>query len=125
MPEQRRHFSRIPFQTQCRLLSLDNSQSWHGEVIDLSLHGVLIQVPATLSVSRGNELIVELNLNDNELLLTMQARVAHVHDGIAGFECKHIDIDSMSHLRRILELNMGDPHLVERELSEIIELNTH
>jgi hypothetical protein len=27
-----------------------------------------------------------------------------------------IDVDSATHLRRLLELNLGDPSLVEREL---------
>jgi len=122
---QRRHFTRIPFDTQCRLISLDNSQSWMAEVVDLSLHGVLMKCPENLSVSRGNELKLELSLNDDELIIAMEAKVAHKHEDIIGFECEHIDLESMSHLRRILELNLGDPKLVEREIGEIIEVNTH
>jgi hypothetical protein len=30
--------------------------------------------------------------------------------------CDHIDIDSMTHLRRLVELNIGDSSLLEREL---------
>jgi len=33
--------------------------------------------------------------------------------------CLSIDLDSITHLRRLLELNLGDPQLVERELLQL------
>jgi hypothetical protein len=50
----------------------------------------------------------------------MQTRVAHVEGPQAGLLCISIDIDSVTHLRRLLELNLGDPALLERELSALI-----
>ena len=49
--------------------------------------------------------------------------MAHIHDDYIGFECKYIDLNSMSHLRRTLELNLGDPRLLEREIIEMIKAN--
>jgi len=37
-----------------------------------------------------------------------------------GFACTHIDIDSAAHLRRLVELNLGNPELLARELSALI-----
>jgi len=54
--------------------------------------------------------------------IQMEVHVAHSHDTFIGFECEHIDLDSMIHLRRVLELNLGDPMLLERELNEMIHL---
>jgi len=31
-----------------------------------------------------------------------------------------IDVDSMTHLRRLIELNLGDPTLLERELKALV-----
>ena len=36
-----------------------------------------------------------------------------------GFVCRHIDLDSISHLRRLVELNLGDESLLERELAAL------
>jgi hypothetical protein len=36
-----------------------------------------------------------------------------------GFVCRHIDLDSISHLRRLVELNLGDEQLLERELAAL------
>jgi hypothetical protein len=34
--------------------------------------------------------------------------------------CSNIDIDSVSHLRRLIELNLGDAQAAERELAELM-----
>ena len=36
------------------------------------------------------------------------------------FSCHSIDIDSISHLRRLIELNIGDADACERELYELV-----
>ena len=50
----------------------------------------------------------------------MEARVVHVEGRYAGLRCLAIDLDSVTHLRRLVELNLGDPALLERELSALI-----
>jgi hypothetical protein len=49
----------------------------------------------------------------------MDVTVAHCESEHVGFHCDHIDIDSITHLRRLVELNLGDPELLERELSAL------
>ena len=39
---------------------------------------------------------------------------------LAGLHCLAIDIDSVTHLRRLVELNLGDPALLEREVSALV-----
>jgi hypothetical protein len=34
--------------------------------------------------------------------------------------CESIDLDSITHLRRLVELNAGDPALLERELTALV-----
>ncbi len=122
---QRRHFTRIPFDAEYRLHSPDANKHWDGTVIDLSLHGVLVKRPEDIQASRGDEFTLELILNANEVNIQMEVHVAHSHDSFIGFECEHIDLDSMTHLRRVLELNLGDPKLLERELNEMINIKAH
>lgn len=50
----------------------------------------------------------------------MEISLAWARDGLLGFECQHIDLDSISHLRRLVELNLGDEELLERELALLV-----
>jgi len=121
--QQRRHFTRINFDTEYQLTPTDSDQQWSGQVVDLSLHGVLIKQPEGFSGAKGDEFKLELILSAGDVSVQMEATIAHIHDGLVGLECQHIDIDSMTHLRRILEFNLGDPNLVEREISEMIDIH--
>ena len=60
--------------------------------------------------------MLELLLNQ-QTIIRMTVTVMHVHADRIGLHCEHIDIDSVTHLRRLIELNLGDPELLERELS--------
>lgn len=122
---QRRHFTRIPFDADYRLHSINGKQHWQGMVIDLSIKGALLHRPDSFHANRGDKFLLELILNQEGMTIQMEVTVAHLHEIYAGFECHHIDIDSMTHLRRVLELNLGDPHLPEREINEMIQLNQH
>ena len=41
--------------------------------------------------------------------------------GKIGLQCESIDLDSITHLRRLVELNAGDPALLDRELSSLLK----
>lgn len=120
---QRRHFVRISFDAKYLLVSSDNDQQWRGTVIDLSLKGALLNKPDGFTCKRGDKFVLELILSQDSLNIQMDVNVAHVHESMVGVTCEHIDLESITHLRRVLELNLGDPHLIERELSEMIQLN--
>jgi hypothetical protein len=49
----------------------------------------------------------------------MDVLIAHHENEELGLHCKDIDIDSITHLRRLIELNLGNPALLERELSAL------
>ena len=119
---QRRHFTRIPFDTEYRLINLDTNNDWSGELVDLSLHGALIKRPEDFNHSTGDKLKIQLKLGNDEVRIEMEAHIAHIHEDLIGLECEHIDLESMTHLRRILELNLGDPDLMEREIPEMISI---
>ena len=51
----------------------------------------------------------------------MQVRLTHDDHGQLGFVCEHIELDSISHLRRIIELNLGDQAELEREFAALLE----
>ena len=123
--KQRRHLTRIPFDADFRIGESGQPASYSGHIIDLSLKGALIARPAALPIKLGDSLALELLLGAGDLHIQMQVRVAHLHEHAIGVVCEHLDLESMTHLCRFLELNLGSHALLERELGEMLQLNTH
>lgn len=122
---QRRHLTRIPFDTEFRIRLDNDATSYHGHVIDLSLKGALLERPPELNVDLDTAFKLELLLEEDTARITMEVRVAHLHPTTIGVVCEHLDLNSMSHLCRFLELNLGSRDELERELNEMLKLNTH
>jgi hypothetical protein len=94
----------------------------HCQVIDVSLKGVLLQLPENGSVPAGAPCLVSLPLSadGDPVEIAMAGELAHVEGGHAGVLCRSIDLESMTHLRRLIEVNLGDPAASERELKALI-----
>ncbi|MCP4236208.1 MAG: PilZ domain-containing protein [Aestuariibacter sp.] len=116
--EEKRRFSRIPFQS--KVLISNEGYSMACQLIDISLKGILVTLPANWTAKPGDLIQVELELDPDDVIINMESTVAHIEKDHLGLACQHIDIDSISHLRRLVELNIGDPDILQRELSELI-----
>lgn len=114
--DEQRHFSRIPF--DAAVLVEANGEQRRGELLDLSLKGALVKLEAQHALTPGTNATLHIRLSD-EQGIDMQTTVAHVEGRHTGFRCDHIDVDSITHLARIVELNTGDPELLHRELSAL------
>ena len=51
--------------------------------------------------------------------IVMAGRIAHLKGALIGIECTDIDITSLTRLRRLIELNSGDPSLMHREIRHL------
>lgn len=116
--DERRKFSRILFDTEARLFT--DSQVWKTRILDLSLNGALVVSPEDFSPP-GNSLSLAFSLPESDVEVQMQTLIAHRKPGMIGLKCEHIDVESISHLRRMVELNLGDASLLNRELEHFIE----
>lgn len=115
-PDEQRDFSRVHFEVPVTLHLGD--AKWDTRLIDISLHGALLQRPDGWEPDPEAQYRIDVHLND-EVTIHMDVQVAHAGDDRIGFRCADIDVDSITHLRRLMELNLGDPDLVERELSAL------
>lgn len=116
--KEKRHYSRIPF--ECDGITITTGDStWQTELIDICLNGALLVRPEGWNPAIGSDCRVDIRLNDDVVITMMQASVAHNHHDRVGIRSEVIDLDSISHLRRLVELNLGDPELVHRELAEL------
>ena len=117
--QQKRQFTRIPFDADVRLVK-QSGEAWDSRLYDISLKGALIAEPHNWTGNCGDEYLLEVFLAGEEIKIDMNVSIAHMEDGRIGFHCEFIDIDSISHLHRLMELNMGDEDQLEREISEMI-----
>lgn len=118
MNEERRKHSRIAFHAQATLVFPE--KTIETVVLDLSLKGALVRLPAGSTAKDQAICKLHVHLNETQTEINMEARVVHVEGRYAGLRCLAIDLDSVTHLRRLVELNLGDPALLERELSALI-----
>jgi hypothetical protein len=116
MSEHRR-FTRIPFISQATLET--RGQSFAVEVHDLSLKGALLQRPNGWQGQIGGVVVARIVLQDDSNI-EMEGEIAHLETDRVGIRCEHLDIDSATHLRRLVELNLGNAAQLERELHAMI-----
>lgn len=109
----RRHFSRILFDAWAELCQGDTV--WHTAVVDLSLNGLLVREPADWTIDETQPLRAAISLEETAAI-HMTIRQRWRGEGLLGFSCMQIDVESVGNLRRLVELNLGDAELLEREL---------
>ena len=116
-PQNKRQFTRIIFDSPVYLSN--KTASWQSELLDISLNGVLIERPVDWNATVGDIFKLTLDLNNSDIEIRMEVEVAHMENNHVGLHCKHIDLDSITHLRRLVELNVGNADILNRELSAL------
>lgn len=119
--KEKRNFTRIEFDAIATLSVGDGY--WDTKVLDISLKGALISAPDEAQLATGQQVELNLTLSDNTTHILMKGKLSHHHAGRIGVVCEHIDVESASHLRRIVELNTGDESLLEREFEALSHFN--
>jgi hypothetical protein len=121
MSNERRHFARVHFVHAAQLAYA--GRQLDANVVDLSFKGALIEVHEadTLSVGAPCILQIPLSTGAGAPAITMSGEVAHLAGDQVGMLCRSIDLDSMTHLRQLIELNLGDPALLEREFKALAQ----
>ena len=115
MTEERRQFHRISFDAPAEL----SQNNLHGisEIIDISLKGILIK-STDLPFDHDLPVSISIRLN-HETYIEMTADWSNSKNNADAYHWTQVDIESLSTLRRLLELNTGNEDLIERELSKL------
>lgn len=112
-----RRFLRSVFQAPARLTLAGYMRE--VQVLDVSLKGALVDMGAALPCPVGARGRLRLLLSPTTFI-AMDVGVTRVHGSQLGLQCLHIDLDSMTHLRQLIERNSQDPALLVRELSVLV-----
>ncbi len=114
----KRQFSRITFDAPATLQK--GSMQWKSRLLDVSLKGALISKPENWEPENEGEYKLSIFLDNSEVEIDMDVVLAHANEDHLGFRCKHIDLDSITFLKRLVELNLADEELLEREISHML-----
>ena len=117
----RRRYTRVNFNARVSLAQYD--KSFETNLVDVSLNGILMDTPENYEIRADVPAEASILLGD-ETSIRMSVRLIHSSSVVLGFQCESIDVDSIAHLRRLIELNIGDPNAAERVLNELVHPKT-
>ncbi|MEJ2618885.1 MAG: PilZ domain-containing protein [Candidatus Thiodiazotropha sp.] len=114
--QERRRFHRIIFDARASIET--SGGSYDTELIDISLKGALAKTPKDWSPDMGESVTLKVHLDDGGTI-SMRATCAHIEKDQLGLLCEEIDMISISLLRRLVELNIGDDIILQRDLEAL------
>jgi len=112
--EEHRRFNRADFHTRGYFDYEEKKIDF--KIINVSLNGILVETEITEEVLSNTvgSLIIKLSSSDIEIIT--KAILLHKEDKHLGFRFEEIDVESMIHLRRLVELNSDSADQIAREL---------
>lgn len=113
---ERRHFVRVVFDAQAQLITTE--ARWNAQLVDLSLKGALLRLGGSKAPEAGEPCLLAVQLGEAQI--KMAGDIAHVDGVMVGVQCSSIDLESITHLRRVVEMNLGGGRLLERELKALV-----
>ncbi|MCG3721637.1 PilZ domain-containing protein [Vibrio cincinnatiensis] len=116
----RRRFSRILYQAPATLIQ--GQRQLATCIQDLSLHGLLLWAVDEPNINPSEPLDVEFTLPESDITLTMVAKLVRQNERILHLKIDHIDIESIAHLKRMIELNVGNDELLHRDIEHLASL---
>lgn len=116
MTDERRLYQRVNFDAE--VLMEHGDASWLCHLVDISLKGLLVVFPDDVNADMGELYNMEFRLGE-DAAINMRVKVKHMQDHLVGLEWGDIDLESFTHLRRLLELNLLGPEEMHRELTEL------
>lgn len=116
--QERRQFSRVEFDATVSLVQ--EGRSIEAKLVDISLNGMLIETPKDYQLRTDMPCSAVVHLSA-EVAISMQVSLVHSSSTLLGFHCTSIDMDSITHLRRLIEMNLEDDSASERVLSELLK----
>ena len=93
--------------------------TFESTLLDISMKGALIRKPDDWNIETDASCQLDISLSDQDSINMTSSFLWEKGDTI-GMHCDSIDIDSMGKLRRLVELNLNDESLLDRELAALV-----
>ncbi|MFC3031921.1 PilZ domain-containing protein [Pseudoalteromonas fenneropenaei] len=115
--EDRRRFTRVLFSSRAKLMTAGGD--YNCELLDLSLNGALVSLPLGFIAMKDEPASLRFALPESDVVIHMQVEIRHIENAHLGLHCTQIDLESVTHLKRLIELNLGSDLILYRELEQL------
>ncbi len=122
MPE-RRQFLRIIYQVPVTLYQ--DTLSVTGHIQDLSLHGLLLNAEHAERLQLDHPVDVSFTLAGSDVTIYLVAKLISNKPQAVRLSIEYVDIESITHLKRLIALNVGNDELLQREIEQLSDLGGH
>jgi len=112
--EEHRRFNRADFHTKGYFEYDDKKIEF--KIINVSLNGILVETEIHEEVSSDTVGSLIIKLSSSNIKIVTKAILLHKEEKHLGFRFEEIDVESMIHLRRLVELNSDSADQIAREL---------
>jgi hypothetical protein len=117
MTHEQRRFSRLPLNFDASVEY--ESRVYSATVVDIALKGVLLEMQQSSCLLEAQcEIKIFLA---SDIVMRFQSQLVHIQGDRYGFVFQQEDLESITHLRRLLELNADRPQNVTAELAFLID----
>ncbi len=113
-----RRYQRVPFQAETVVKTSANS--WNCNLLNIALRGALLG-NKDLELELGTLCQITITLPASDIVMAFDAELTHREEDHFGFKFVHVDLQSLTHLRKLIELNTGDADSVRDELMSWLE----
>lgn len=110
-----RRFRRISFEAQATVGAGHNFRVC--ELIDLAMKGALLATDKPLPIVLGERCSLCITLPGGPISLEFTAELIHHEEDHYGFKFIGEDLATLTHLRKLIELNTGDAEATRSELA--------
>lgn len=108
-----RHYQRVPFQAETVVKT--EKSLWNCALLNIALRGALLG-SKDLALDLGTICQITITLPTSAIVLDFDAELVHREEDHFGFKFVHVDLQTLTHLRKLIELNTGDADSVRNEL---------
>lgn len=117
---EKRVFSRTEYKSK-GVLKAEN-QNTPVEIRDISLKGAMLCLPPHITVEKDGTYELVISLENSDVQIQTNATITHIsNDDTCGIRFNEIDIESLTHLRRIMEVNTGKTERIRAELGHLVK----
>jgi hypothetical protein len=113
----KRRFSRINFHKPVAFAYA--GQVFSANLLDISLKGALIERYGDAKLTLGESCRLCITLNPEERI-EMDGEIAYLTPARIGLKCTNIELESITALRRLVEINLGNDDLMQREFNALL-----
>lgn len=120
--KERRRFHRFPFDARAILHIGVNSHA-ACELLDLSINGVLLEVAEPEYIEKAAKgmlgLVIRGEVRGDVVTMNMNVEVVRIDGACLACRIVSVDLASFASLKALVEDNLGDVRMLDRELKQL------